>query len=122
MKVRLIVAIIIFVIVIGGGIFQEIHIKNVSNELSERLLSIEKDQSFSLEETEKTIEWWNEKSNVLELFISHEPVHEIFLILNELKGAIIADDAENASISLYAALASNKNMLDKYRLKLANIL
>ena len=59
MKVRLIVAICVALIIIAGGVMEEIYIKNTFSEFSEKLEEIlsSPDETYTIEEVEELYKW-----------------------------------------------------------------
>ncbi len=117
---RNIAAIIAIILIVGGGILLEVYSKHTMEELGERLEKIEDNGVFSLENTEETIAWWQRKTRILEMFILHDPLHEIDLILAEIKGAILYEP-DSAGPALSKAMTAKEILLHKHRVSFSNI-
>ncbi|MGI6213052.1 MAG: DUF4363 family protein [Christensenellales bacterium] len=118
--VRNIAAIVAVVIIVAGGIALEIYMEHTLDKLEEHITAIEKDGQFSLEKAEQAMDWWDKKTKILAMFISHDPLHEIDDYLAEIKGAIIFDP-QSARPALEKALSAKDNMLDQHKLSFSNI-
>jgi len=118
---RNIAAIIALVLIIAGGIGLEIYSNHTLQELEHRLDKIESNEVFSLEKTEDTITWWEKKTKILEMFLLHEPLHEIDFALAEVKGAILYEP-NDAGKALTRAKIAKDILQERHRLSFSNVL
>ncbi len=117
---RNIAAIIALVLIVAGGIGLEMYSTHTLGELETRLDKIESNGVFSLEKTEETMAWWKKKTKVLEMFLLHEPLHEIDLALAEIKGAILYEP-QDAGIALTKAKTAKEILLERHKLSISNV-
>lgn len=118
--VRSIAAIVAVLLIVVGGIALELYTTHTLDTLEDHLRAIESGGSFSLEQTEKTITWWQKQVKMLEMFVLHDPLHEVDALLAEIKGAIIYEPT-SAGIALEKALSAKENLLHQHKLSISNV-
>lgn len=123
MKYKLTIAIVITVLLLTGGILEEIYVAHVFNELSEKVEKVLQTESetYDLKELEDIHEWWKDKHKYLELFLPHVQLNEIEITYGEMLGAAKADDYEGAKAQLNRIYATSKAIHEMLSFRLGNI-
>jgi len=104
---RVTIALILLILILCFGIYEQFFIKDVFEELKIRtedineIIKVEENKEKAIEVTEKTILWWEEKLKILEMMAPHVSVKEVSTELSTVKGQLINDDLEEASVSCY---------------------
>lgn len=121
MKYKLTVLIVATVILIGGSIGETIYIKNTFEEFCDRLEEQMDAETYSLEEVTELSEWWEDKAETLEIFISVLQLNEITVTMGELKGAVKKEDYDSANALFDRIYQYAVRISDMYMLKINNI-
>lgn len=122
MKYKLTIAIIVTVLLIGGGLFETIYVNNTFDGFESRLQAIMQQETFSYEDVKATGEWWNNRLNVLEISIPHAQLTEITVTYGELVGAMEEEDYDSASALLNRIYCYSLQIGNQYGFKLKNII
>ena len=114
MKVKLWIALILTVILITGGILQEIYISRVFTDFSEKLEEYRTVNTDDFDEgrLQEIYDWWEGKHKYLEAFVPHTQLNEVEMIYGELIGSVKIGDHDNAA-SLFERLTYTVKMLDE---------
>ncbi len=121
MKYKLTVLIVASVILLGGSIGETIYIKNTFEEFCDRLEEQMDAETYSLEEVTELSEWWEDKAETLEIFISVLQLNEITVTMGELKGAVKKEDYDSANALFDRIYQYAVRISDMYMLKINNI-
>lgn len=123
-KKRLIIALVVLVVIISLGIFEQILIKETFSEFSARLerFIIEEDEEYDYEAIVETQKWWEKKAKSLELFLPHTQIIEITITYGELVGAVGAEDHDSAQALLNRIQSTAKSFSNNYRVRIGNII
>lgn len=123
MKYKLTIAIVITVLLLTGGILEEIYVAKVFDELSEKVEKVLQTESetYDLKELEDIHDWWKGKHRYLELFLPHVQLNEIEITYGEMLGAVKADDYEGAKAQLNRIYATSKAINEMLSFRLGNI-
>lgn len=97
MKYKLTIAIIVSVLLIGGGIAESVYVEHAFDELEKRTGEILANRLYEAEIVESLDEWWQKREKWLDLTVPRNHLTEISFTLNELLGAIEADDLASAN-------------------------
>lgn len=103
---RTVIAIILLILIVGVGIFEQVFIDKVMTQLKEKSEIIKSeisqdDKERALQLTEETIEWWEIKSQILETMVPHNSLKDIPIQLSTLKGQLETEDMEQALVCCY---------------------
>ena len=123
-KKRLIIALVVLVVIISLGIFEQILIKETFSEFSARLerFIIEEDEKYDYDAIVETQKWWEKKAKSLELFLPHTQIIEITITYGELVGAVGAEDHDSAQALLNRIQSTAKSFSNNYRVRIGNII
>ncbi len=123
-KKRLIIALVVLVVIISLGIFEQILIKETFSEFSARLerFIIEEDEEYDYDAIVETQKWWEKKAKSLELFLPHAQIIEITITYGELVGAVGAEDHDSAQALLNRIQSTAKSFSNNYRVRIGNII
>lgn len=123
-KKRLIIALVVLVVIISLGIFEQILIKETFSEFSARLerFIIEEDEEYDYDAIVETQKWWEKKAKSLELFLPHTQIIEITITYGELVGAVGAEDHDSAQALLNRIQSTAKSFSNNYRVRIGNII
>lgn len=123
MKGKPILAVVILVIIIALGVFEQIYIHKIFDEFSARLESfiVEEDEVYDLDAIKETQEWWIQKHGYLELFLPHVQLIEITITYGELVGAVGAEDYDSAQALLNRLQQTSDAFADMYGISPGNV-
>ncbi len=98
---KVIFAIIVFLILIGLGVFEQVYLRNVFDSISTaaseiRTLVEEKNFDEAHEKAVDIQEYWDKQKHVTEAIISHNETKEITMRLAEIEGYVSAHDDKSA--------------------------
>lgn len=106
---RITVAIILLIVIIGFGIFEQIYIDSIVDDLTDKINDIidnikTDNMSQALEQTNDTKEWWNKKLMILEIMLPHDILTDISVQIADIEGQLQGDDASQAIGACYVLL------------------
>ena len=122
MKYKLTIVIVATVLLLAGSIAETIYIKNTFEDFEKRVEEQQNKEEYTLEEVIALADWWEEKAEKLEIFISVLQLNEITVTLGELEGAVRKEDYDTASALVDRIHEYAVRIKDMYMLKLNNIL
>ena len=97
MKYKLTIAIIVTVLLIGGGIAESVFVERTFDEFERRTGEILANRLYEAETISSLDEWWQKQEKRLDLTVPRNQLTEISFTVNELLGAIEADDLASAN-------------------------
>lgn len=97
MKYKLTIAIIVSVLLIGGGIAESVYVEHAFDEFERRTGEILANRLYEAEMISSLDEWWQKQEKRLDLTVPRNQLTEISFTVNELLGAIEADDLASAN-------------------------
>ena len=97
---KVVLAIVILIIIVTGGILEYFYIHKTFSALDEKLTSLENsiiNQSGDcLSKTNDIVEWWEKKRMYMELFAYSPDVRSFSVALAETQGSLECEDYQNA--------------------------
>lgn len=97
---KVVLAIVILIIIVTGGILEDFYIHKTFSALDEKLTSLENsiiNQSEDcLDKTNVIFEWWEKKRMYMELFAYSPDVRSFSVALAETQGSLECEDYQNA--------------------------
>lgn len=97
---KVVLAIVILIIIVTGGILEDFYIHNTFSALNEKLTSLENsilNQSEDcLDKANEIFEWWEKKRMYMELFAYSPDVRSFSVALAETQGSLECEDYQNA--------------------------
>ena len=97
---KVVLAIVILIIIVTGGILEDFYIHKTFSALDEKLTSLENsiiNQSEDcLDQTNEIFEWWEKKRMYMELFACSPDVRSFSVALAETQGSLECEDYQNA--------------------------
>ena len=97
---KVVLAIVILIIIVTGGILEDFYIHKTFSALDEKLTSLENsiiNQSEDcLDKTNEIFEWWEKKRKYMELFAYSPDVRSFSVALAETQGSLECEDYQNA--------------------------
>lgn len=97
---KVVLAIVILIIIVTGGILEDFYIHKTFSALDEKLTSLENsiiNQSDDcLDQTNEIFEWWEKKRMYMELFAYSPDVRSFSVALAETQGSLECEDYQNA--------------------------
>jgi len=97
---KVVLAIVILIIIVTGGILEDFYIHKTFSALNEKLTSLENsiiNQSEDcLDKTNEIFEWWEKKRMYMELFAYSPDVRSFSVALAETQGSLECEDYQNA--------------------------
>lgn len=122
MKYKLTIAIIVTVLLVGGGIAETIFVNKTFDSFEEKLLAVMERDAYSYDEIQKIGDWWNKRTQFLEISIPHVQLTEITVTYGELIGAMEEEDYDSANALLNRIYRYSVEIGNQYGFKLKNIL
>lgn len=122
MKYKLTIAIIVSLLLITGGILENIFIRNTFNEFSERLEKISEQEDYNLNDVYDTEKWLEKKHNRLEYFVPHYELNEVSVSYAEFVGSVEVGDSDTAAEQLKKLKQEVKRLDDVFQFKFQNII
>lgn len=124
---HIVIAIIVVIVVLSLGIFEQYLIRDIFDEVSLRAVNIRtllinKDYDKALSEAEGLIEYWTKKLDYMELIFSHNEFRDIICEISELKGAISTAQYEDAIVSTHIIEKDAMNHQDILSFRLKNVM
>lgn len=98
---RTVIAIILLILIITLGIYEQSFVNRTFEDLENKTNEIKKtlednDYDGALTLINSTFQWWDKKSQTLEMMASHVTFKEVAIYLADLKGQIIVQDKDQA--------------------------
>ena len=97
---KVVLAIVILIIIVTGGILEDFYIHKTFSALDEKLTSLENsiiNQSEDcLDKTNEIFEWWEKKRMYMELFAYSPDVRSFSVAFAETQGSLECKDYQNA--------------------------
>lgn len=97
---KVVLAIVILIIIVTGGILEDFYIHKTFSALDGKLTSLENsiiNQSEDcLDKTNEIFEWWEKKRMYMELFAYSPDVRSFSVALAETQGSLECEDYQNA--------------------------
>ena len=97
---KVVLALVILIIIVTGGILEDFYIHKTFSALDEKLTSLENsiiNQSEDcLDKTNEIFEWWEKKRMYMELFAYSPDVRSFSVALAETQGSLECEDYQNA--------------------------
>ncbi len=126
MKKEIIICIIVILLIFILDFITENNTNNVMGNLEEMLentkenIIIENDEDME-ENIEEAINFWEEKRDILSLYIEHDELEKLEMYLREIKTDIGTKEYNMAMESLETCLYVIEHIKDKYKLSIKNI-
>lgn len=123
MVLRMVIAIVLCVLLITGGILEEIYVEKLFTDFEEKLeeLSVAPGDDYDMDKLQDVYDWWLKKIKTLHMFLPHIPLNDITLALGEMKGAVQSGDADSATAQLNRIRAVIETLRDTFSLSASNI-
>ncbi|MFI3228580.1 MAG: DUF4363 family protein [Bacillota bacterium] len=120
---RTLFAVLLIVLLIGGGVLETIYIDNIFDEFCARLdeISNVENGEYDISKIKETHVWWQKKHQYLELFLPHVQLNEIETTYGELIGAVETEDYDSASALLNRINVTSSALSEMYGFRLGNI-
>ena len=97
---KVVLAIVILVIIVTGGVLEDFYIHKTFSSLNEKLVSLEnsiKSQNDDcIDKANEIFDWWEKKRMYMELFVFSPDVRSFSVALAETQGSIECEDYQNA--------------------------
>ena len=121
---RLGVAIMVLVVMIALGVFEQVLIAKTFTEFEERLekFIVDEDEEYDYNAIVETQEWWEKKAKYLELFLPHGQIVEITITYGELVGAVGAEDHDSAQALLNRIKSTVESFSNNYSVRIGNVI
>lgn len=113
MKYKLTIAIVVAVLLIGGGIWETLYIDRTFEEFETKLDALMEQEEYDLNDVTETGEWWYSHADKLEITIPHVQLTEITVTYGELVGAVENEDYDSASALL--------NRIKQYTIRIGSL-
>ena len=99
MVLRMVIAIVLFILLITGGILEEVYVSKLFTDFGDKLDEVSNAQGgkYDLDKMQEVYDWWVKKTNTMHMFLPHNPLNDITLALGEMKGAVQSGDVESAT-------------------------
>ncbi len=126
MKKQIIICIIVILLIVILDFITENNTNNVMGNLEEMLentkenIIIENNEDME-ENIEEAINFWQEKRDILSLYIEHDELEKLEMYLREIKTDIGTKEYNMAMESLETCLYVIEHIKDKYKLSIKNI-
>ncbi len=122
MKYKLTIAIVTLILVLGLAIGESIFIKHTFSRFNEKLEYLMQQEEYVYEDVKEVGEWWEKRSQWLEISVSVVQLNEITVTYGELVGAVENQDYDSASALLNRIYQYSIHICDMYMLKIENVL
>ena len=97
---KVVLAIVILIIIVTGGILEDFYSHKTFSALDEKLTSLENSiinqNEDCLDKTNEIFEWWEKKRMYMELFAYSPDVRSFSVALAETQGSLECEDYQNA--------------------------
>lgn len=121
MNIRLVATIVIFLLLAGLCVMEEVVVNGSFDELEKRLEAVKNPSRLSLEEMLDIEEWWQDEHKTLETILPHVNLNEITFVLGELVGAIEAEDYKSAEAQYYRLIRVVEAVPEMYTVSISNV-
>lgn len=123
-KMKLTLALVVLVVILGLGIFEQVFIHKTFEEFSDRLngFIVEEDETYDYDAIVETQKWWEKKVKYLELFLPHVQLIDITITYGELVGAVGAEDFDSAQALLNRIQRTAESFENMYGVRIGNII
>ncbi len=120
---RTLFAVLIILLLIGGGIAETMYVDCIFDEFCEQLdaISLAENGEYDLNAIKDTHMWWQRKHKYMELFLPHVQLNEIEITYGELMGAVETEDYDSASALLNRIYVTSSALSEMYGFRLGNI-
>ncbi|MGI6701094.1 MAG: DUF4363 family protein [Christensenellales bacterium] len=103
---RTIIALALLALIIAVGVYEQVFINNVFEEMNVEVNEIRElisneNKSDALMKTKELIKWWDSKSQILEMMSPHASIKDFSIQLSTLRGQLERDDLEQAAVTCY---------------------
>lgn len=123
MRYKLVFAIVICVLLIGGGVWERIFVQKTFDELSEKIdILIDMGDDIDIDTVYTTEKWLEKAHGKLEYVIPHYQLNEISVTFGEFKGAVEAEDIQSAIAQLHRLRENTERLSDMYKITPSNVL
>lgn len=122
MKYKLTIALLVTVLLLGGGIWETIYIDRTFNEFEDKLSLLMEQEEYDLGDVKETGDWWYKRADRLEITIPHVQLTEITVTYGELIGAVENEDFDSASALLNRIKQYVIRIGDLYGFSLRNVI
>ena len=116
---RVVVAIIVLVLILVGGILENVYVTKTFGELHDKLTSLEQavlsEDESALEQLKDISAWWEKRRMYIELFAYSPDVRAFSVAMGEAEGSLECGDYQNATSkcrSLIIMADNIKRLLD----------
>jgi len=96
MNAKLIVAIVLTVVMLAGGIWEMCFVEKTFDSFYNQL-QMYIDRGYTLNDLNRTLNWWTKKSKIIEVTIPYTQLIEISVTFGELIGATEREDFDSAN-------------------------
>ena len=93
---KVVLAIVILVIIVTGGVLEDFYIHKTFSSLNEKLVSLENSIKSHIDKANEIFDWWEKKRMYMELFAFSPDVRSFSVALAETQGSIECEDYQNA--------------------------
>ncbi len=98
---RVFVAVIVLILIVTGGILENIYVTKTFGELEDKLKSLEQavlaEDETSLEQLRDISDWWEKRRMYIELFAYSPDVRAFSVAMGEAEGSLECGDYQNAT-------------------------
>lgn len=98
---RVFVAVIVLILIVTGGILENIYVTKTFGELEDKLKSLEQavlaEDETSLEQLRDISDWWEKRRMYIELFAYSPDVRAFSVAMGEAEGSLECGDHQNAT-------------------------
>lgn len=111
---RVVVAVIVLVLIITGGVLENYYINRTFDKLDEDLKDLE--QSITMQSNDALIklqdlsQWWEKRRMYIELFAYSPDVRAFSVALGETEGSLRCGDYQNALSKCHSLIVMGKNI------------
>lgn len=116
---KVVLAIVILIIIITGGVLEDFYIHKTFAALNEKLVSLENSikaqDDDCIDKSKEIADWWEKKRMYMELFAFSPDVRSFSVALAEMQGSLECEDYQNAlskCLSLIVMAENIKRLLD----------
>lgn len=122
MKFKLTIAILVAVLLIGGGVWETVYVNNTFEEFEAKLAELMQQEEYDLDDIKTVGQWWYSHADKLEVTIPHVQLTEITVTYGELEGAVENEDYDSASALLNRIYQYTIRIGELYGFKMQNII
>lgn len=111
---RVVVAVIVLVFIVTGGILENIYITKTFRELETKLKSLEQavlvEDETALNQLRDISEWWEKRRMYIELFAYSPDVRAFSVAMGEAEGSLECGDYQNAASKCHSLIVMADNI------------